>query len=360
MSSNSFGEIFKIHTFGESHGNIIGAVIDGCPAGVIVDEALLQGFMNARRPGQNHLTTSRQESDIPTIDSGIFEGKTTGAPIIVSIKNENTRPQDYDAIKDIFRPSHADYTFTQKYGIRDYRGGGRSSARTTAAWSIGGAFAAMLLKSVSNIEICAYVYQIYQHKLSKKPSWQELQNMQSTIQCPSQSIAKKMEKEIEKAKKNGDSLGGIVGCIIKNCPPGLGEPQSLKLQAMLAKAMLSINAAKGFEYGAGFDAALYKGSELNDEILKVKASGITTLNNHSGGILGGISNGENIDFKVAFKPTATIASKQNTINIEGEKISIAIKGRHDPCVVPRACALVSAMAWLVMADAYLLAKLSKL
>jgi len=355
--SNTFGNLFKIHTFGESHGAAIGVVIDGCPAGIKVDLDLLQAFMDKRKPGQSSITTQRKESDLPVILSGVFGNKTTGAPIALTIANNDAQSKDYEAIKDIYRPSHADYTYDQKYGLRDYRGGGRSSARTTAAWSMGAAFAAMMLKAQTNIEIKAYTHQIYTHTLSKNPTWEMIAQTNNIVHCPDEELALKMIEAIEQASKEGDSLGGQVGCIIHNIPVGLGEPQGQKLQAMLAHAMLSINAVKGFQYGLGFDETHRKGSEINDEPLSIDSDkGMITKNNYSGGILGGISNGEDIYFKLAFKPTATIAKSQKTVNADNQEETITVTGRHDPCVVPRACALVEAMSWLVMADAWLLAK----
>lgn len=356
--SNTFGTIFKIHTFGESHGAAIGVVIDGCPAGIDVDLDLLQIFMDKRKPGQSSITTQRKEADLPVILSGVFNNKTTGAPIALTIENTDAQIKDYETIKDIYRPSHADYTYEKKYGLRDYRGGGRSSARTTAAWSMGAAFAAMMLKAQTSIEIKAYTHQIYTHSLTENPTWQMLTQTNNLVHCPDKELALKMVESIEQAAKDGDSLGGQVGCIIHNVPVGLGEPQGQKLQAMLANAMLSINAVKGFQYGLGFDETDRKGSEINDEPLSIdEVKGMVTKNNYSGGILGGISNGEDIYFKLAFKPTATIAKLQKTINSSNQKETIAVAGRHDPCVVPRACALVEAMAWLVMADAWLMAKM---
>jgi len=357
--SNTFGQIFKVHTFGESHGKVLGAIVDGCPAGILVDEVMLQSHLDKRRPGQSEISTARNEGDKAEILSGIFEGKTTGAPIAVMVYNKDAQPKDYSDLKEVYRPSHADFTFENKYGNRDHRGGGRSSARTTLAWVIGGAFAAMYLKQVSNLKLGAYVNTIYNLKLSKTPTLSDLKEMDNSLRCPDAELAKRMELLILEAKNDGDSLGGNIGCIIDEVPAGLGEPQSHKLQAALAHAMMSINATKGFEYGAGFNSTNHKGSELNDEPLSLSSKGIKTKTNHSGGIVGGISNGEQILFNVAFKPTATISKAQNTINKEGEPISIAAKGRHDPCVLPRAVAIVEAMTWMVLADMWLLNKLSK-
>ena len=321
--SNTFGTLFKIHTFGESHGAAIGVVIDGCPAGIEVDYNLLQTFMDKRKPGQSSITTQRKEDDLPTILSGVFENKTTGAPIALTIANNDAKSADYESIKNIYRPSHADYTYEKKYGLRDYRGGGRSSARTTAAWSMGAAFAAMMLKAQTNMEIKAYVHQIYTHSLALNPNWEMINTMNNIVRCPDKLLAEEMIISIEQAAKDGDSLGGQVGCIIHNVPVGLGEPQAQKLQAMLAHAMLSINAVKGFQYGLGFEATHRKGSEINDSPLNIdNEKGMCTKNNFSGGILGGITNGEDIYFRLAFKPTATITKSQKTVNSNNEKETI--------------------------------------
>ncbi|MDB4347342.1 chorismate synthase [Bacteroidia bacterium] len=356
---NTLGQIFQVHTFGESHGKGLGAVIDGCPAGVVVDEALLQDHLNKRRPGQSNISTERTERDQAEILSGVFNGKTTGAPIAVLVRNADAKPADYDALKDVYRPSHADFTYAHKYGHRDYRGGGRSSARTTLSWVIGGAFAAMYLNQVSKIKLGAYVSQVHQLKLSKNYPLSALQQMDNAVRCPDVELAKEMEQIILAAKNDGDSLGGTITCLINGLEAGLGEPQFGKLQAQLAHAMMSINATKGFEYGAGFDSANHKGSELNDEPENLIDTGIKTKTNHSGGMVGGISNGEDVHFKVAFKPTATIGKTQQTINTDGEKVILAAKGRHDPCVLPRAVAIVEAMTWLVLADAWLMNLSSK-
>lgn len=358
--NNSFGHIFKVHTFGESHGVALGAIIDGCPAGVVFDLKLLQEHLSKRRPGQSNISTERDEGDVPEVLSGIFDGKTTGAPIAVIVRNKDAKSKDYNELKDLYRPGHADYTFEKKYGIRDYRGGGRSSARTTLAWVIGGAIASMLLKQVSKIELAAYVSSIHDLKLSKLLQLKEIDVMDNKVRCPDIELAQQMEEAILKAKEDGDSLGGTVSCMIKNAPAGLGEPQAHKLQAQLAHAMLSINAVKGFEYGLGFKSTTLKGSEMNDAILAKEENSLKTKTNNSGGILGGISNGEPIYFTAAFKPTSTIQKNQQTVDKTGKPIELSAQGRHDPCVVPRAVAIVEAMTWLVLADAWLMNKSSKI
>ena len=356
---NSFGNIFKVHTFGESHGVALGAVIDGCPAGVTFDLELLKAHLAKRRPGQSNISTERNEGDVPEILSGIFEGKTTGAPIAVVVRNKDAKSKDYSHLKEVYRPGHADYTFEQKYGLRDYRGGGRSSARTTLAWVIGGAIAAMLLKQVTEIELGAYVSAIHTAEMKHLADFRSISSMDNKVRCPDTGLAKKMEEAILNAKNEGDSLGGRVTCIIKNIPAGLGEPQAHKLQAQLGHAMMSINAVKGFEYGLGFASSQLKGSEMNDAISTKSRDSLKTKTNRSGGIMGGISNGEPIYFTVAFKPTSTISKSQKTINQDGEKVELSAKGRHDPCVVPRAVAIVEAMSYLVLADAWLMDRNSK-
>ena len=351
---NSFGKIFKVHTFGESHGRALGAIIDGCPAGVNFDEAILLQALAKRRPGQSELTTPRAEQDQPEVLSGIFEGKTTGAPIAILIHNKDAKPKDYDHLKDLYRPGHADATYQQKYGLRDHRGGGRSSARTTVSMVIGGAIAQMYLKQISQIQVAAYVSSIHQLKMEGLALMEDIQKMDDTVRCPDPALAEQMKAEILKAKEEGNSLGGTITTLVQGAPLGLGEPQAHKLQAQLAHAMLSINAVKGFEYGLGFASTLLKGSEMNDTIKGQNTEGIQTQTNHSGGILGGISNGEDIYFRTAFKPTATIAQTQQTIDREGNAITLNAQGRHDPCVLPRAVAIVEAMTYLVLADARLM------
>lgn len=349
MGGNTFGKIFTLTSFGESHGPAIGGIIDGCPAGIKIDLDFIQNELDRRKPGQSKITTSRKESDKVEFLSGIFEGESTGTPIGFIIKNSDQRSKDYGDLKDVFRPSHADFTYQQKYGIRDHRGGGRASARETACRVVAGSIAKLILKS-SEIEILAFVSQIGSVKPTIKIENVTIQTIESSVvRCPDTIATKAMIKELESVQKQGDSLGGIIMCYVENCPIGLGEPVFDKLQADLAKAMLSINAAKGFEYGSGFQSAEKRGSELNDEFESSDGK-ITTKTNYSGGIQGGISNGSNIYFNVAFKPIATISKKQNTVSKEGKSVEIKAQGRHDPCVVPRAVPIVEAMCALVLVD----------
>lgn len=354
MAGNSFGTHFKLTTFGESHGEAIGGIIDGCPAGLSLDLAAIQLEMERRKPGQSAIVTQRKEPDSVQFLSGIFEGTTTGTPIGFVINNTNQKSKDYGHIKDTYRPSHADYTYDKKYGIRDYRGGGRSSARETACRVVAGAIAKQLL---SGIKITAYVSGVgtlMMNKPYKELDFKVIE--QNPVRCADPIMATKMESYIKQIRKAGDTVGGTISCVIQNMPVGLGEPVFDKLHAELGKAMLSINAVKGFEYGSGFAGTQLKGSEHNDLL---NADG-TTQTNHSGGVQGGISNGEDIYFNVAFKPVATIMQSQETINSKGDPVSMQGKGRHDPCVVPRAVPIVEAMAALVLADFWLLNKLSKL
>lgn len=353
MAGNSFGKIFKLTTFGESHGPAIGGVIDGCPSGLLLDFEAVETEMQRRKPGQSAIVTQRKEEDEVKFLSGIFEGKTTGMPIGFTIENTDQKSKDYNHIKDIYRPSHADFTYDKKYGIRDYRGGGRSSARETACRVVAGAIAKQLLK---NIKITAYVSSVGEMELKKSYSEIDFSEIEKNpIRCPDPQMAEKMEDYIKSIRKEGDTVGGTISCVIQNVPIGLGEPVFDKLHAELGKAMLSINAAKGFEYGSGFAGTAMKGSKHNDSF-NVDGS---TKTNYSGGIQGGISNGENIYFKVAFKPVATIMQKQETIDSNGSKAVAEGKGRHDPCVVPRAVPIVEAMAALVLADFWLLNKIAK-
>lgn len=360
MAGNSFGEIFRITTFGESHGKAIGVVIDGCPAGLALDLDLIQQQLDRRKPGQSAITTQRKESDTYEILSGVFEGQTLGSPIAISIKNEDQKPEDYTHIKDAYRPSHADYTYDSKYGIRDYRGGGRSSARETAARVVAGAIARQLLKT-AGIEITAYVSAVGKIKTGK--SYQQLDfaaTDSNIVRCPDSETANRMIELIQETKAKGDTLGGVISCVIKGTPAGLGEPVFDKLHADLAKAMLSINAVHGFEYGSGFAGTELNGSAHNDIFEKNADGKIVTHTNNSGGIQGGISNGMDIYFNVAFKPVATIMQTQATLDKEGNQTDIKGKGRHDPCVVPRAVPIVEAMAALVLADHWLRARAAKL
>ena len=354
MAGNSFGQLFKLTTFGESHGKALGGVIDGCPAGVTLDLDKIQNELNRRKPGQSAIVTQRKEPDTVEFFSGIFEGKTTGTPIGFAIFNTNQKSKDYAHIKDSYRPSHADYVYDQKYGFRDYRGGGRSSARETASRVVAGAIAKQLL---GEMKINAYVSQVGELQLDK--AYQELDFSvieKNPVRCPDQDMAQKMEDYIKSIKKQGDTIGGVISCVIQNVPIGLGEPVFDKLHAVLGSAMLSINAVKGFEYGSGFAGVQMKGSAHNDAY---NPDG-TTKTNRSGGIQGGISNGMDIYFNVAFKPVATVLQAYDTINKEGEKVTTQGKGRHDPCVVPRAVPIVEAMAALVMADFTLLARSNKI
>lgn len=349
MPGNSFGNIFRITTFGESHGPSIGVVIDGCPAELEIDEAYIQQELDRRKPGQSSITTQRKESDQLTIISGVFEGKTLGTPITLLIPNQDQRSEDYEHVKNTYRPSHADYTYAIKYGHRDYRGGGRASARETVARVAAGAIAKLILKQ-QHIYVQAYVKQVSTITLNKHYSEMDLSlTEQSIIRCPDPETAQQMIRLIEETRITGDTLGGVVQCIIKNCPAGLGEPVFDKLQADLAKAMLSINAVHGFEYGSGFYGSTKLGSENND-LISFNDKKITFSSNNSGGILGGISNGDDIYFNVAFKPVATIMKTQETINQDNKKVVLESKGRHDPCVLPRAVPIVEAMAALVIVD----------
>lgn len=355
---NSFGNIFTVTTFGESHGKAIGAIIDGCPAGLEIEEAIIQVDLDRRRPGQSKITTQRKEADQVQILSGVFEGRTTGSPIGLLIWNEDAKSKDYSHIADKFRPSHADYTYQQKYGYRDYRGGGRSSARETAARVAGGSLAKQFLNTL-NIQVFAYVSQVGPLKLEKSYLDLDLSQTDTNIvRCPDADMAERMIDFIDETRKKRDTTGGIVTGVIKGVPVGLGEPVFDRLHAELGKAMLSINAVKGFEYGSGFAGVEMYGSEHND-IIKNEGGKIKTLTNHSGGIQGGISNGEDIFFNVAFKPVATLMQDQESIDTEGNAVTVSGKGRHDPCVVPRAVPIVEAMAALVIADFYLMYKAYK-
>lgn len=354
MAGNTFGNFFKLTTFGESHGEAIGGVIDGCPAGVSIDLDAIENQMMRRRPGQSTIVTQRKETDTVRFLSGIFEGKTTGSPIGFIIENTNQKSADYTHIKDSYRPSHADYTFDKKYGHRDYRGGGRSSARETACRVAAGAIASQLLGAIA---ITGFVSSVGDLTLEKPYQELDFNTVDSNVvRCPDAEMASKMIAKIKEIKKQGDTIGGIITCVIQNVPVGLGEPVFDKLHAQLGKAMLSINAVKGFEFGSGFKGATMNGSEHNDLF---NQDG-TTKSNLSGGVQGGISNGMDIYFRVAFKPVATIMQKQQTINSKGEKVEMQGKGRHDPCVVPRAVPIVEAMAALTIADFWLANKLSKL
>jgi len=350
MSANTFGKIFRLTTFGESHGTALGGIIDGCPSGLIIDLEFIQGELNRRRPGQSEMTTPRNESDSIEILSGVFEGKSTGSPIAFEIRNKDHHSFDYDHLKNAYRPSHADYTYDSKYGFRDYRGGGRSSARETLSRVAGGAIA-KLLASQFGVTIKAYVSSIGEVKTENYFTVDQLDKIEnSLVRCPDEVASDKMIELINQLKTEGDTTGGVITCIIHGVPAGIGEPVFDKLQADLAKAAMSINTAKGFEYGEGFNAPAMRGSEHNDVFIAGEKGEITTKTNHSGGIQGGISNGSDIIFKVAFKPIATILQAQPSVNNKGENIILEAKGRHDVCVVPRAVPIVEAMAALVIAD----------
>ena len=353
MAGNSFGKIFSLMTFGESHGEALGGVIDGCPAGIQLDFEAIKVEMQRRKPGQSAIVTQRKEEDEVQFLSGIFEGKTTGTPIGFIIPNTNQKSQDYSDIKDTFRPSHADYVYEKKYGLRDYRGGGRSSARETASRVVAGAIAKQV---ISSMKITAFVSSVGEISLNESYEGMDFSNIEKNpVRCPDLEKAQEMENYIKEIKKQGDTVGGVITCVIQNVPIGLGEPVFDKLHAELGKAMLSINAVKGFEFGSGFEGSKMKGSQHND----LFNSDGTTQTNLSGGIQGGISNGMDIYFRVAFKPVATLIQKQDVLNKEGKIVNLQGKGRHDPCVVPRAVPIVEAMAALVMVDYYLLLNTKK-
>ena len=354
--SNSFGHIFRLTSFGESHGVAIGGVIDGMPAGIRVDIDFIQSELDRRRPGQSRLTTARNEADQVEVLSGVFEGQTTGQPIGFLVRNTNQHSGDYDELREVFRPSHADFTYWQKYGIRDHRGGGRSSARETISRVVAGAFAKLALQQLG-ITIQAYTQQVGDIALSGHYEDYDISLAEThDVRCPDPATAARMAELISQVKAEGDTIGGIISCVIKGCPVGLGEPAFGKLHAELAHAMLSINAAKGFEYGMGFAGVAQRGSEQNDIFILGEDGEITTRTNRSGGIQGGISNGQDIYFRVAFKPVATLLREQQTVTTEGEPTTLKARGRHDPCVLPRAVPVVEAMAAITILDNYLLNK----
>jgi len=349
MANNTFGKLLQLTTFGESHSEAVGGVLDGFPSNITVDFELINNEVAKRKTGKTSFESPRKEEDKVIFLSGIFEGKTLGTPIAYVVYNKDTQSKDYEDIKNIYRPSHADFTYQKKYGIRDYRGGVRASARETLSWVIAGAFAKMLLKK-QNITITAYVSQIGKISVNKDYTAFNLsKNLTPPLFCPDSKVAKKMLDYLKEIEKEGDTVGGKINCIIKNCPEGLGEPIFDKLHALLAKAMMSINAVKGFEYGSGFSAAAMKGSEHNDMFENIKGT-IKTKTNYSGGIQGGISNGNDIYFSVAFKPVASIKQTQTSVDIEGKNTTITVEGRHDVCPVPRAVPIVEAMTALVIAD----------
>ena len=352
---NTFGHVFTLTTFGESHGAGIGGVVDGMPAGIAVDMDFIQSELNRRRPGQSNITTGRQESDAVELLSGVFDGKTTGCPIGFLVRNTNQRSGDYANVCDVFRPSHADFTYTEKYGFRDYRGGGRSSARETIARCVGGALAKLALKQLG-ITVTAYTSQVGDIAIDRdywKYDFTQIET--NAVRCPDPDVAKRMEQLILDVKAEGDTIGGIITCVVQGCPVGLGEPAFSKLHAELGAAMLGINAVKGFEYGEGFSGVGQRGSEQNDLFFNDNGR-ISTCTNHSGGIQGGISNGQDIYFRVLFKPVATQLRPQPTVNKDGEETVLEVKGRHDPCVMPRAVPVVEAMAAMTILDHYLINK----
>ncbi len=358
MSANTFGKLFSLTSFGESHGEAIGGVIQGCPAGLEISIELVQSALDRRKPGQSHLVSQRKESDTVKFLSGIFEGKTTGMPIGFTISNEDAKSKDYEHLKEVYRPSHADFTYDKKFGVRDHRGGGRSSARETACRVVAGAVASQFL-SQQGIQIHAYVSQVGNIKVEKSYTELDFTTVENNlVRCPDKEVASRMVSLIEDIRKNGDTVGGVVSCVIQHVPIGLGEPVFDKLHAELGKAMLSINSVKGFEYGSGFAAAEMKGSEHNDTFVS-NNNKVSTKTNFSGGVQGGISNGEDIYFRVAFKPVATIMQAQESVNSKSEMVELHGKGRHDPCVVPRAVPIVEAMTAMVLADFMLRARLSK-
>ncbi|MBP3712624.1 MAG: chorismate synthase [Bacteroidaceae bacterium] len=353
---NTIGSLFRLTSFGESHGAGIGGVIDGMPAGIEVDMAFIQSELARRKPGQSNLTTARNEADEVELLSGIFEGKTTGMPIGFLVRNTNQHSQDYENLRSVFRPSHADFTYEQKYGIRDHRGGGRSSARETISRVVAGAFAKLALRQLG-ISINAYTQQVGDIVLSGTYLDYDLSRTeQNAVRCPNEKVATEMAQLIMKVKGEGDTVGGVIACVIKGCPVGLGEPVYDKLQAKLGAAMLSINAVKGFEYGLGFAGASGRGSEQNDVFEPDGKGGIMTRTNNSGGIQGGISNGQDIYFRVAFKPVATLLREQETVDVHSNATTLTARGRHDACVLPRAVPVVEAMAAMTILDAYLLSK----
>ncbi len=352
---NTFGNVFTLTSFGESHGTAVGGVVDGMPAGIDIDMDFIQYELSRRRPGQSKITTSRNEPDQVELLSGVFEGKSTGMPIGFVVRNTNQHSNDYDNLRQIFRPSHADFTYFSKYGIRDHRGGGRSSARVTIARCVGGALAKLALRQLG-ITVQAYVSQVGNIELERDYKTYDLSKAEdNVVRCPDASKAKEMENLILEVKEKGDTVGGVVTCVIKGCPIGIGEPEFGKLNAQLGAAMLSINAVKGFEIGDGFDMVQHFGSEVNDIM---SPEGL--LSNHSGGVQGGISNGADIFFRVAFKPVATLLMPQPTIDVDGNATTVDVRGRHDPCVVPRAVPIVESMAAMVILDGYLMNKTVKL
>ena len=366
---NTFGQIFRLTTFGESHGEAVGGVIDGMPAGIDIDLDFIQQALNRRSPGQSKITTSRNEPDQVELLSGVFEGKSTGCPIGFIVRNTNQHSQDYENMRCLFRPSHADYTYQQKYGVRDHRGGGRSSARITISRCVGGALAKLVLRQLG-ISVQAYTSQVGNIALERDYKLYDLSLTETNaVRCPDPEKAAEMEALITQVKAEGDTIGGIITCVVRGCPVGLGEPEFGKLHATLGAAMLSINAVKGFEYGEGFDGVTARGSEQNDVFILQEVptpsregacGGITTVTNHSGGIQGGISNGQDIYFRVAFKPVATLLKEQETVDKEGNPTTLTARGRHDPCVLPRAVPIVEAMTSMTILDHFMLNQTTKI
>ena len=356
---NTFGTRFRLTTFGESHGTAVGGVIDGFPSGIAVDLDFIQAELDRRRPGQSLLTTARKEGDKVEILSGVFEGKSTGCPIGFMVRNENQHSSDYDNLRTLFRPSHADFTYQQKYGVRDHRGGGRSSARETISRVVGGAFAKLVLKELG-IKVTAYTSQVGHITLTQPYTTYDFSEIEKNpVRCPDPEKASEMAALIQEVKGEGDTIGGIITGVIQGCPVGLGEPAFGKLHADLGSAMLSINAVKGFEYGAGFAGVTMRGSEQNDVFVPSESGGITTKTNFSGGIQGGISNGQDIYFRVAFKPVATLLREQTTVDLDGNPTIVKARGRHDACVLPRAVPIVEAMAAMVILDHIMLSNIVK-
>jgi chorismate synthase len=349
-----FGHLFRISTFGESHGGAVGVVVDGCPPNLPLSAADIQRDLDRRRPGQSRLTTPRQEEDRAEILSGVFEGRTLGTPIAILVRNTDARPSAYEALKDVYRPSHADYTYEAKYGIRNWQGGGRASARETVGRVAAGAIARKFLREVAGVEVLAWVRRVHAIEAEVRLSEVTLEQVEATpVRCPDPAAAARMIERIEEARRQGNSLGGVIECVCRNVPAGLGEPVFDRLEADLAKAMLSLPASKGFEIGSGFAGTLLTGIEHNDPFFTDEQGRIRTRSNRSGGVQGGISNGEDVYFRVAFKPTATIAQAQETVDRQGRAVTVEGRGRHDPCVLPRAVPMVEAMACLVLADHYL-------
>ena len=356
---NTFGQIFRLTTFGESHGEAIGGVVDGMPAGIDIDVDFIQSELARRRPGQSNITTSRQEPDQVELLSGVFEGRSTGCPIGFIVRNQNQHSSDYDNMRQLFRPSHADYTYYYKYGTRDHRGGGRSSARITISRCVAGALAKLALRQLG-ITVQAYTSQVGNIALERDYHLYDLSLTETNaVRCPDAEKAAQMIALIEQVKSEGDTIGGVITCVVKGCPPGLGEPEAHKLHADLGAAMLSINAVKGFEYGEGFAGVTQRGSEQNDIFRSVDGR-ITTASNHSGGIQGGISNGQDIYYRVAFKPVATLLKTQDTVDLNGQATTLTARGRHDPCVLPRAVPIVEAMTAMTIMDHFLLNKTAKM